>query len=122
MTWNWLHVCTWGSKLFHYQKVLTNLDQIMNFELKHTLSIWTFFINISFLIWMKIRGHIIARINNALYEDATNFNEERQDNSFFKMSLRFTGSHGPDYILPLLSKEEMELKIQCQKCNAHLLL
>lgn len=66
----------------------------------------------------KIRGHIIARINNALHEDAANFNAEQQDNSFFKMSLRFTGSHGPDYILPLLSKEEMELKIQCQKCNA----
>lgn len=66
----------------------------------------------------KIRRHIIARINNALHEDAANFNAEQQDHSFFKMSLRFTGSHGPDYILPLLSKEEMELKIQCQKCNA----
>jgi hypothetical protein len=66
----------------------------------------------------KVREHIVSRINNALHEDAENFNARQPRNSFLKMSMRFTGSHGPDYILPLLSKEEMELKIQCRECNA----
>lgn len=66
----------------------------------------------------KVREHIVARINNALHQDAGNFNARQPRNSFLKMSMRFTGSHGPDYILPLMSKEAMELKIQCQECNA----
>jgi hypothetical protein len=66
----------------------------------------------------KVREHFVARISNALHEDARNFNARQSRNSFLKMSMRFTGSHGPDYILPLRSKEEMELKIQCQECNA----
>jgi len=32
--------------------------------------------------------------------------------------MKFTGKRGVDYILPMTSKEEMELKIQCKECNA----
>jgi hypothetical protein len=65
----------------------------------------------------KAIAHIKGRINNAFHADATNFNARQPRNSFLKMSMKFTGSRSSGYILPLASKEEMELKIQCKECN-----
>jgi len=59
-----------------------------------------------------------GRINNALHEDASNYNAKQPRNSFLKMSMKFTGSRGTGYILPLAAKEEMELKIKCKECRA----
>ncbi|MBN8878021.1 MAG: hypothetical protein J0I32_10780 [Sphingobacteriales bacterium] len=66
----------------------------------------------------KVREYLVGKINNAFHEDARNFNARQSRNSFLKLSMKFTGKRGVDYILPMTSKEEMELKIQCKECNA----
>ncbi|MEP7374632.1 MAG: hypothetical protein ABI675_14655 [Chitinophagaceae bacterium] len=66
----------------------------------------------------KVREHFVGKINNAFLEEARNFNARQPRNSFLKLSMKFTGRRGVDYILPMTSKEEMELKIQCKECNA----
>ena len=66
----------------------------------------------------KVREYIVGKINNAFHDDARNFNARQPRNSFLKLSMKFTGQRGVDYILPMASKEELELKIQCKECNA----
>ena len=62
--------------------------------------------------------HIHGRINKALVQDARDFNSKQPRNSFIKMSVKVTGTKPMHYIVPIPSKEEMQLKIQCKVCNA----
>lgn len=66
----------------------------------------------------KIKGHITNRIHNAIREDAVNFNSRQSRNSFLSLTMNITGGKKDETILPLASKEEMELKITCQECNS----
>jgi uncharacterized Zn finger protein (UPF0148 family) len=62
--------------------------------------------------------HIVSRIDNALEQGAKDFNARQPRNSFIKMSMSVKGTNPYHYILPIPSKEEMQLKIQCKECNA----
>ena len=66
----------------------------------------------------KIKEHITDRIHNAFRDDAANFNSHQPRNSFLKLSMNVSGGRRDETILPLASKEEMELKIQCQECSS----
>ncbi|KAF0238512.1 MAG: hypothetical protein FD181_1015 [Prolixibacteraceae bacterium] len=62
--------------------------------------------------------HIHGRIDKALEQGARDFNSKQPRNSFIKMSVKVTGTKPMHYIMPVPSKEEMQLKIQCKVCNA----
>lgn len=62
--------------------------------------------------------HIRGRIDKALEQGAREFNSKQPSNSFIKMSVKVTGTKPIHYIVPIPSKEEMQLKIQCKICNA----
>lgn len=66
----------------------------------------------------KSRAYIVGQLNNAFRKDAQNFNSKQSHNSFLKLTMDFKGKKGEDYIVPLSSKDEMQLKIQCKECNA----
>ena len=55
----------------------------------------------------RAKEYFQGRINNALHEDARNFNATWPRNSFLKMSMKFNGKRGTDYMVPLAAKEEM---------------
>lgn len=63
--------------------------------------------------------HIHGRIDKALEQGAKDFNSKQPRNSFIKMSVKLTGTKPMHYIMPVPSKEEMQLKIQCKVCNAN---
>ncbi len=62
--------------------------------------------------------HILGRIDKALKQGARDFNARQPRNSFIKMSITIKGTRRQHYFLPIPSKEEMQLKIQCKACNA----
>ena len=62
--------------------------------------------------------HIHGRIDKALAQGARDFNSIQPRNSFIKMSVKVSGTKPMHYIVPVPSKEEMQLKIQCKVCNA----
>lgn len=62
--------------------------------------------------------HIHGRIDKALEQGAKDFNSKQPRNAFIKMSVKVTGTKPIHYIMPIPSKEEMQLKIQCKACNA----
>jgi len=62
--------------------------------------------------------HIHGRIDKALEQGARDFNSKQSRNSFIKMSGKVTGTKPMHYIIPVPSKEEMQLKIQCKICNS----
>jgi hypothetical protein len=66
----------------------------------------------------QIAKHIVGRIDKALEDSAKDFNTRQPSNSFITMSFKVTGTKPMHYILPLPSKEEMQLKIQCKSCNS----
>ncbi len=66
----------------------------------------------------QVTKHIHGIIGNAIKEDARNFNQQQNRNSFIKMSLNVTGTKSKHYILPIPSQEEMQLKIQCVECKS----
>ncbi len=63
--------------------------------------------------------HIHVHIDKALEQGARDFNSKQPRNSFIKMSVKVTGAKPLHYIMPVPSKEEMQLKIQCKVCNAN---
>lgn len=66
----------------------------------------------------QVIKHIHGRIDKALEQGARDFNSKQPRNSFIKMSGKVTGTKLIHYIVPVPSKEEMQLKIQCKICNA----
>jgi uncharacterized Zn finger protein (UPF0148 family) len=62
--------------------------------------------------------HISGHIDKALEQGARDFNTKQPRNAFIKMSFKVTGTKPMHYILPVPSKEEMQLKIQCKVCNS----
>jgi len=62
--------------------------------------------------------HILGRIDNAIERGARRFNSSQPRNSFINMSVTVKGTKPYLYILPIPSKEEMQLKIQCKVCHA----
>ena len=62
--------------------------------------------------------HIKGRIGKALEQGARDFNSKQPRNAFIKMSVKVSGTKPMHYIMPVPSKEEMQLKIQCKVCNA----
>jgi len=63
--------------------------------------------------------HIEGRIHHAIKEDARSFNASQSRHSFIKMSMKVTGVSKSQYILPVPSFEEMQLKISCKNCSAN---
>lgn len=66
----------------------------------------------------QVTKHILGRLGKALKQGARNFNLQLPRNSFIKMSVTVKGTQPYHYILPIPSKEEMQLKIHCKQCNA----
>jgi hypothetical protein len=63
--------------------------------------------------------HIKGRIDKAIEQDAKYFNAKQPCNSFISMSVKVSGTRPMYYILPVPSKEEMQLKILCKVCNTN---
>ena len=62
-------------------------------------------------------NQVSAKIGQALEADAREFNRSQPRKSFIKMSMKFSGR--TSFInLPASALEEMEQKIQCEKCGA----
>ena len=62
-------------------------------------------------------NQVSAKIGQALEKDAMDFNRSQPRKSFIKMSMKFSGQ--TSFInLPVSALEEMEQKIQCEKCGA----
>lgn len=62
--------------------------------------------------------HIQNVIDKAIVEDARKFNSKQNRNSFISMSVKVSGTKPYHYIIPIPSKDEMQLKIQCKECKA----
>nr|WP_294991378.1 hypothetical protein [uncultured Sediminibacterium sp.] len=67
----------------------------------------------------KIKEHITNRIHNAFHGDAISFNRQQSRNSFLRLTMNVKGGIRNETILPLSSKEAMELKIKCQQCSVN---
>lgn len=62
-------------------------------------------------------GSVKAKINQALSQDANDFNRHTPKKGFITMSMKFSGStYAPN--LPAAALEEMQQKITCEKCGA----
>ena len=66
----------------------------------------------------QVTKHIKGRIDKAIEQGARDFNAKQSRNSFIKMSMSVKGTKPYHYILPIPSKEEMQLKVQCKVCDA----
>lgn len=66
----------------------------------------------------QVTKHIRGVIDKAIVEDARDFNSKQNRNSFISMSVKVSGTKPYHYILPIPSKDEMQLKIQCTECKA----
>ena len=66
----------------------------------------------------QVTKHITGIIDKAIKDDARDFNSQQPRNSFISMSVKVTGVKPYHYILPIPSKDEMQLKIQCTECKA----
>lgn len=66
----------------------------------------------------QVTKHIEGVIDKAIVDDARDFNSKQNRNSFISMTVKVTGTKPYHYILPIPSKEEMQLKIKCAECNA----
>lgn len=66
----------------------------------------------------QIKKHIVGRIDAAMVQSAKDFNAKQPKNSFISMSLSVSGTRPQHSIMPVSSIEEMQLKIQCKRCNA----
>lgn len=65
----------------------------------------------------QARDYVVAQIGKAFSEDARDFNRSQSRNSFIKISMNYKGS--TSFVnLPALALDEMEQKIQCEKCGA----
>lgn len=63
--------------------------------------------------------YLRGKIDAALEEGANNFNLRQDQNSFFTMSFKVTGTNSQHYILPISAKKEFERKLKCDECNAN---
>ena len=66
----------------------------------------------------QVLKHIHGRIDNAVQQGAIDFNSKKPRNAFINMSMNRIGTIPIHCIVPLPSKEEMQLKIICKVCNA----
>ncbi|MCE5344056.1 MAG: hypothetical protein LLF96_10820 [Eubacteriales bacterium] len=65
----------------------------------------------------QARAKLAAAIGRALEKDASSFNRTAPK-GFVKLSMKFSGmTYAPN--LPASALEEMEQKVQCEKCGAH---
>ena len=67
----------------------------------------------------RIKKYISSRLHNAFRETAKSFNSKQSRNGFLTMSMKVTGGHKSELILPIASAMEMELKICCKSCNSN---
>lgn len=58
-----------------------------------------------------------GRINQALHEDARQFNRTQPRNSFVKMSMKASAGASRTYALPIAASEVMQLEICCDSCK-----
>jgi len=66
----------------------------------------------------QVDKHIQGVIHKAIVDDAKDFNSRQNRNSFISMLVNVSGTKPYHYILPISSKDEMQLKIQCIECQA----
>lgn len=62
--------------------------------------------------------HIRSRIDQALVSGAQDFNRRQPRDGFIKLSLSVRGARPHHVVIPILAGAELELKRQCEKCNA----
>jgi Zn finger protein HypA/HybF involved in hydrogenase expression len=66
----------------------------------------------------QAQRHVVSKINNALNEGAKEFNQKNSKNSFLNISIKVKGGVSKYQVIPIPSKESLELKIQCNNCSA----
>ena len=64
-------------------------------------------------------NYISGTVGNALKRDAREFNIRQKANSLIKISMAYEGNIYLRPLVPIEAKEEMQLKVQCEKCNAN---
>jgi uncharacterized Zn finger protein (UPF0148 family) len=62
--------------------------------------------------------YIQGRMDKALIDDAREFNRKQPKNAFIRMSLSVKGARPNSIIMPIPATKELELKLQCENCNA----
>lgn len=60
-----------------------------------------------------------GKINNALRSGAKKFNRKQSKSSFISMSMSVKGGVKRTHTIPAKAAEEMQLEIECEKCNSH---
>lgn len=63
--------------------------------------------------------HIRGLIGEALHADARDFNRRQPKGGFITMSMNTSGISHRHAIVPIPAQKEMQLEIQCEKCNAN---
>lgn len=66
----------------------------------------------------QAQRHVVSKITNALNEGAEEFNQKNSKNSFLNISIKVKGGVSKHQVIPIPSKESLELKIQCNNCSA----
>jgi hypothetical protein len=59
-----------------------------------------------------------GQINNAMREDARQFNRRQSHNGFIRMSMSVTGGHNRMFSIPAVASEAMQLEIRCEQCSS----
>jgi hypothetical protein len=59
-----------------------------------------------------------GQINNAMREDARQFNRRQSHNAFIRMSMSVTGGHNRMFSIPAVATEAMQLEIRCEQCSS----
>lgn len=63
--------------------------------------------------------YIHHQVGGVLRQMVKEFNDRQPNNGWFKLKMGFKGQDGTCTLLPLESKEAMELKIACSNCGVH---
>lgn len=63
--------------------------------------------------------HIRGLIGEALHHDAREFNRQQPKSGFITMSMNASGCSRMHIVVPIPAQKEMQLEIQCEKCNAN---
>ena len=59
-----------------------------------------------------------GQINNAMREDARQFNRRQSHKAFIRMSMSVTGGHNRMFSFPAVATEAMQLEIRCEQCSS----
>lgn len=65
----------------------------------------------------QAKKHIYGITGKALEQGAKEFNSKQNKNSFIRMSIEYKNTHPYHFFVPIVAKEEMQLKVKCKECE-----